>query len=193
MGFTVDPTLYTGAPEPPLSAAEARLYARLERLGIPFFRAEHDAAATIESCHTVEKTLGAPIVKNLFLCNAQRTRFYLLLLTGDKPFKTKYLSAQIGSSRLSFAEPCHMERLLGVLPGAATVLSLLNDTDGSVKLLIDREVLLLPEIGCHPLVNTRTLRLRTADILSRFLPDCGHTPTAVDLPNPNEEQGGTKA
>ena len=161
---------------------ERACYDLLDSLGISYARVDHDAAFTIEACESVDGTLGTVICKNLFLCNRQKTQFYLLLMEGKKVFKTKYLSAQLGCSRLSFAAPEDMERLLGVMPGSATVLSLMNDKDQAVQLVIDRPVTAQPYLGCHPCKNTSSLRIATGDILERFLPAVHHTPVYVDLP-----------
>ena len=164
-------------------AVEAACYTLLDELGIPYGRVDHDEAATIAACEAVDEVLGTVICKNLFLCNRQKTMFYLLLIEGDKVFKTKYLSAQLGCSRLSFASPEDMERLLGVTPGSATVLALMNDHAGAVQLVIDRPVTKQEFLGCHPCKNTSSLKIRTADILERFLPAVSHAPIYVDLPD----------
>lgn len=163
--------------------AEAACYAMLDRLGIEYDRVDHDEAATLEACAAVDVALGTEICKNLFLCNRQKTQFYLLLLEGSKVFKTKYLSAQLGCARLSFASPEDMAELLGVTPGSATVLALMNDPNGAVQLVIDRPVTRSPFIGCHPCKNTSSLKLRTEDVLERFLPAVGHAPIFVELPD----------
>ncbi len=124
---------------------------------------------------------GAVICKNLFLCNRQRTRFYLLMMPGDKVFRTKELSAQIGSSRLSFGEAVYMEKYLHTSPGSVSVMGLLHDTEGRVQLLMDRDILRGAFLGCHPCMNTSSIRLRTEDLLKKFLPAVGHTPVYVDL------------
>jgi len=180
----IDPKLYTGKPYDIslLEKCEIRCYEKLDSLGIEYRRVCHEHADTIEACHAIEEILGAPIVKNLFLCNRQKTAFYLLIMPGDKPFKTKFLSAQIGSARLSFADGTDMERYLGTQPGSASVLGLMNDTDIRVKLLIDRAVTKYEYIGCHPCRNTSTLKLKFDDIIEKFLPAVGHDPTYVDLP-----------
>lgn len=180
--FQINKTLYTEAPEQFHTAAEESCFRFLEKLSLPFTRIDHDPADTIEICHSVEKFLGWPICKNLFLCNRQETEFYLLLLPGDKPFKTKYLSAQIGASRLSFAKPSHMEAILGVTPGSATVLALQNPNASAVHLLIDRDLLQDPFISCHPCINTSTLKIKTEDILNVFLPAVHHSFVSVELP-----------
>ena len=177
-------TLRQGRPEDAAARlpVERACYDLLDRLGIPYGRVDHDEAATLEACEAVDAVLGAEICKNLFLCNRQKTQFYLLLIGGAKVFKTKYLSAQLGCARLSFAAPEDMERLLGVTPGSATVLALMNDTEHAVQLVIDRPVAEQKYLCCHPCKNTSSLKLRTADVLERFLPAFGHAPVYVDLP-----------
>ena len=133
------------------------VYDLLESLDIPFVRVDHEAAMTIEACRGVDELLGTEICKNLFLCNAQKTKFYLLLMPGEKQFKTKNLSKQIGSSRLSFAPVEYMEKYLGVTPGSATIMGLMNDPVWQVQLLIDEEVTAGEEFGCHPCINTSSL------------------------------------
>ena len=161
---------------------EAACYEMLDRLGIEYGRVDHEEAATIEACHTLHEELGTPICKNLVLCNRQKTQFYLLLMEGEKVFKTKFLSQQLGCSRLSFAAPEDMERLLGVTPGSATVLSLMNDKEHAVQLVIDRPVVQQPFMGCHPCKNTSSLRIAMKDVLDVFLPAVDHQPVYVDLP-----------
>lgn len=153
---------------------EVKVYDKLDELGIEYYRGDHEEAATMEACRAIEETLGARICKNLFLCNRQKTAFYLLLMPADKVFKTKDLSKQIGSARLSFAEAEDMEHYLDILPGAVSVMGLMNDTEHAVKLLIDEEVLSQEYIGCHPCVNTTSLRIKTDDVLKVFVPATGH-------------------
>ena len=175
--------LYKGKPENTEGrlAKEIRSYELLDSLGVEYERIDHEPAMTMEICEEIDKTLGATICKNLFLCNRQQTDFYLLMMPGDKPFKTKDLSAQIGSSRLSFATPEHMEKYLDITPGSVSVLGLMNDKDNAVRLLIDEDVLAGEYIGCHPCVNTASLRLAVADILKVFLPAVKHTARTVRL------------
>ena len=149
---------------------------------IPFAGVTHDHADTIEACKSIEETLGAPICKNLFLCNQQKTAFYLLIMPGSKPFKTKYLSKQIGSARLSFADAAAMERLLNVTPGSVSVFGLLFDAGKQVRFLIDKDLLAEESWGFHPCLNTATLRVAKEDLLQIFLPRLGVEPTVVDLP-----------
>ena len=157
--------------------------ALLDHLHIPYSRVEHEPAETMEACAAISDALGIRICKNLFLCNRQKTDFYLLTMPEDKPFHTKDLSAQIGSSRLSFAPPELMEELIRCTPGSASVLGLAYDTEHRVRLLMDRETYEAAQFGCHPCLNTGSLRMATADLLNVFLPHTGHTVTVVDLPN----------
>ena len=155
--------------------------AALEELGIPFDRVDHDPAEDMADCAVISQALGADICKNLLLTPRNRSAFYLLAMPGDKPFVTKELSKQIGSSRLSFATAEDLEQLLGVQPGSASVLGLLNDTEHRVTLVLDRAVAESRWFGCHPCRNTSSLRLRTEDVLEKFLPYTGHVPLVVEL------------
>lgn len=161
---------------------EVRVYDLLDHLGVDYQRIDHEAAMTMEACAAIDEVLDATICKNLLLCNRQCTVFYLLLLPGDKPFKTSVLSKQIGSSRLSFAGAEYMERFLDITPGSLSILGLMNDRDMQVQLLIDEDVLKGEFIGCHPCINTSSLRLRTADLTGKIIPAMGHEPRIVNLP-----------
>ena len=160
---------------------EIRTYDFLDSLGVDYDRIDHEPVMTMEVCEEIDRALGATICKNLFLCNRQQTEFYLLMMPGDKPFKTKDLSAQIGSSRLSFATPETMEKYLDITPGSLSVLGLMNDKARSVRLLIDRDVTEGEYIGCHPCVNTSSLKIATKDIMNIFLPNTKHTVKTVHL------------
>ena len=180
----IDKTVYTGRPENTEGRLEKEIavYDFLDSLGIEYKRADHEALMTMEACEAVDQILGAQICKNLFLCNRQKTDFYLLLMPGHKPFRTKDLSHQIGSARLSFASPEHMLELLDIAPGSVSVLGLMNDHDGRVRLLIDRDLLQDAYLCCHPCINTSTLKLRMADAIDVLIPALAHAPTYVDLP-----------
>ena len=160
---------------------EIRVYDFLDSLGVTYQRIDHEAAMTMEECEEIDRTLEATICKNLLLCNRQETQFYLLMLPGDKVFKTKNLSAQIGSSRLSFAKAEYMEQYLDITPGSLSVLGLMNDKDKMVRLLIDEDVLTGEYIGCHPCINTSSLRLKTKDLVEKIIPAMEHEPTIVKL------------
>ena len=161
---------------------EVRVYDLLDQLGVEYQRIDHEAAMTMEACAAIDEVLDATICKNLLLCNRQCTVFYLLLLPGDKPFKTSILSKQIGSSRLSFAGAEYMERFLDITPGSLSILGLMNDKEMQVQLLIDEDVLKGEFIGCHPCINTSSLRLKTADVMEKIIPAMGHEPKIINLP-----------
>ena len=179
--MTISPVYHNSRPEGELLPQEAAAFDLLERLGIDYDRVSHDAAFNMDLCAEVGRVLDVSVCKNLFLCNRQKTQFYLLCMPPDKPFHTKDLSAQIGSARLSFAPEELLWELLHCTPGSATVLGLANDTGHRVHLLVDREVYDAAYFSCHPCICTSTLRLRTADVLEKLLPATGHVPTVVDL------------
>ena len=160
---------------------EQRVYGLLDSLNIEYTRVDHEAAMTMEACIAVDQALGTTMCKNLLLCNRQCTDFYLLLMPGDKPFKTSVLSKQIGSSRLSFADGSYMEQLLDITPGSLSVLGLMNDKEQRVRLLIDGDVLKGESVGVHPCINTSSLSIRTADLMEKLIPAMGHAPTMVAL------------
>ena len=160
---------------------EIRCYDLLDSLGISYKRADHEAAMTMEACVEVDKALGADLCKNLLLCNRQCTDFYLLLTPGNKPFKTKLLSAQLGCSRLSFADGKYMDEYLNITPGSLSILGLMNDKDHKVQLLIDEDLLKEEFFGCHPCINTSSLLMKTEDVLQKLIPAMKHAPRTVVL------------
>ncbi len=176
--------LYSGRPADINSrlSKEVCVYDLLDKLGIEYKRADHPAAETMEACLEIEKVLGVEICKNLFLRNRQKTEFYLLMMPGSKPFKTKDITKQLGCARLSFAEAEFMEEFLDITPGSVSVLGLMNDKENRVRLIIDKDILEGEYIGCHPCINTSSLAIKTEDILNKFLPAVGHTATTVEMP-----------
>ena len=160
---------------------EIRTYDFLDNLGIAYQRIDHEATMTMEACAAVDEVLDAVICKNLLLCNRQATDFYLLMIPGDKHFKTSALSKQIGSSRLSFADGKYMEEFLDITPGSLSVLGLMNDREHRVNLLMDEDILAGEFFGCHPCINTSSLRLRTQDLMEKIIPAMGHEPRMVTL------------
>ena len=160
---------------------EVRCYDLLDELEIEYWRIDHDAAFTMEACEAIDKALEATICKNIFLCNRQKTSFYLLMMPGDKVFKTKELSAQIGSSRLSFASPEDMLKYLDTEPGSVSFLGLINDSEKKVQLLVDEDVFEGEWIGMHPCVNTSSLKLRKSDVFGKILEKLGRDMRTVKL------------
>lgn len=160
---------------------EIKTYDLLDRLKVEYERVDHEPAMTMEVCQEIDEILQAVICKNLFLCNRQETAFYLLMIPDTKVFHTKDLSAQIGSARLSFAKPEYMEKLLDITPGSVSVMGLMNDTHNQVQLLIDEDVLNSEYVGCHPCINTSSIRLRTQDLIEKVIPAMNHTYVKVKL------------
>lgn len=165
---------------------EIRVYELLDELGIEYEYVDHPRADTMEACGQIDEVLQAEICKNLFLCNRQKTEFYLLMIPGGKKFKTKDLSRQIGSARLSFAGEEFMRKYLDIEPGAVSVLGLMNDRENHVRLLVDDGILKGSYVGCHPCVNTSSLKLRIKDVLGAFLEAVHHEMTVVHLPEEGE-------
>ena len=160
---------------------EVRTYDFLDALQVPYQRIDHEALMTIEACKDMDKALDAMICKNLFLCNRQETNFYLLLLPGDKKFKTKEVSSQLGVARLSFGNETYMEKFLDITPGSVSVLGLMNDKENHVQLLIDEDLLKEPYIGCHPCINTSSLKIDMKDMMEKIIPAMNHKPVFVKL------------
>ena len=168
-------------PDGELLPQEAAAFDLLEELGMDYDRVSSEPADTMEKCAAVSEVLGVPICKNLFLCNRQQTDFYLLMIPGNKVFKTKDLSHQLGVARLSFGSAEKMGELLDVHPGSVSVLALMNDPENRVRLLMDEQVRSRAYFGCHPCENTSSLRLRMSDLVDVILPALHHTPTYVTL------------
>lgn len=177
-------TLHFGAPGEQRAENENAVYAFLNRHEIPFYRIDHEPVHTMEDCLAIDRALGGEICKNLFLCNQQKTVFYLFMIQENKPFKTKDISRQLGVSRLSFGSPEDMQRLLHIAPGAVSPMGLLFESAREVRLILDEELLRAEQLGCHPCVNTASIRLSMRDFLEKYLPATGHTPALVTVPRP---------
>lgn len=160
---------------------EIRTYDLLDSLGVEYWRVDHEEATNMEVCEEINRVLEAQICKNLFLCNRQKTNFYLLMIPGDKVFKTKELSHQIGSARLSFAGAEDMEKYLDITPGSVSIMGLMNDMEGAVRLLVDEDILKEEYVGCHPCINTSSLKIKTEDMFGVVLKALKHDMTVVKL------------
>ena len=160
-----------------VNETQRRVYAALERLAIPFGRIDNDPAVTMEDCIAIDQALGVPTVKTLLLCNRQQTMFYLYVMPGDKPFSTKDFGAALQISRVSFAPAAMLQEFLGTEVGATTPLSLVSDTENRVRLIIDKAAVAPESVGCPDGTTTCYMRIRTADLLEKFIPATNHTPT----------------
>ena len=178
-------TLYKGRPHDCAGRLEkeVRTYDLLDKLGMEYWRTDHAfmKADTMEDCKVIDDCLGATVCKNLFLCNRQKTNFYLLCMPPHKAFHTKDLSHQIGSARLSFAPEEQLWDLLHCTPGSATILGLMNDDENLVQLLIDKETYEAEYFSCHPCLCTSTIKLKTSDVKNMLLPKVHHEPIVVEL------------
>lgn len=176
-------TLYKGRPQTNegREAREIRVYDHLDSLGIEYWRVDHEGVFSNDQCEAVEKVLDHVICKNIFLCNRQRTRFYLLVMPADKRFNTSRVSHLLNSSRLSFGSAEDLLALLDVTPGSVSIMALMNDPDGRVQLVIDDELLAHRDFGCHPCKNTSSLRLNRRDVFEKFLQSVNHTPIFLTL------------
>lgn len=178
-------TLYKGRPHDCTGRLEkeVRTYDLLDKLGMEYWRTDHAfmKADTMEDCKVIDDCLGATVCKNLFLCNRQKTNFYLLCMPPHKAFHTKDLSHQIGSARLSFAPEEQLWDLLHCTPGSATILGLMNDDENRVQLLIDKETYEAEYFSCHPCLCTSTIKLKTSDVKNVLLPKVHHEPLVVEL------------
>ena len=162
-----------------VNETQRKVYAVLERLGIPVERIDNDPAVTMEDCEAVDAALGVPTVKTLLLCNRQQTMFYLYVMPGDKPFSTKDFGASLQISRVSFAPAEKLREFLGTEVGATTPLSLVADPDKRVRLIIDKAAVAPEAIGFPDGTTTCYMRMRTADLLGKFIPAAGHEPTFI--------------
>ena len=176
--------LYHGRPENEegRQEKEIRVYDLLDQLEMDYYRTDHEPAGNMEACHEIDAVLETIICKNLFLCTANKKHYYLLMMPGDKPFKTKVLSKQIQSSRLSYGKPDAMLEYLDIEPGSVSIMGLMNDHENHVQLLIDEDVLKAEFLGCHPCVNTSSLKLVTRDVIDKFLPAVHHEAIVVTQP-----------
>lgn len=180
--FKIDRTIYKGRPKSEGRLdKEMRVYNLLEKLNIAYERIDHDPTMSVDSCEEVEEILDIKICKNLFLCNSQKTKFYMLMMIGDKKFKSGQVSKQVGSSRLSFASPEYMEKFLDIKPGSVSVLGLMNDIHNNVQLIVDKDVLAGDYIGCHPCINTSSLKISTRDIFEKFIPYVKHEVIYIEI------------
>ena len=178
----IDPALYTTTPSPKgRLEKEMAIYSILEQLGIPFERLDHEAVATIEDCGEIDQYLGITIYKNLFLCNSKKDQYYLLVMPGDKTFRSSPIAQQIGSTRLSFGAPEELESYLNLTPGSVSITGLLYDKEKRVQLLIDEAILETEYFGFHPCINTTSLKIKTSDLLEKFIPHLNHSITYVTI------------
>ena len=172
---------YGHAPQTFTTPLQRQVYETLAGLDMPFMRVDTTPAVTMEDCIPIDRELQVQTVKTLFLCNRQQTAYYLFVTPGDKPFRTKDVSHALGVSRLSFAPAECLPQMLGTIQGATTVFSVLLDTARDVTLVFDRQAIQTEWYGCTDGTTTGYMRIRTCQLLQRFLPHAGHGYTVVDV------------
>lgn len=177
----INKNIFNSKPDDDRIQKELDTYEILQKLDMPFTGVDHVAAMTMDDIYEAEAVVDVKVCKNLFLCNTQKTKFYMLIMPGDKKFHTKDLSKQINSPRLSFADGYYMEEFLNITPGSLSVFGLMYDKDNMVSLVIDKDILEDEYFGCHPCINTSTLKMKTSDVLNKFLQFTGHEPIFVEL------------
>ncbi|MBO5495601.1 MAG: prolyl-tRNA synthetase associated domain-containing protein [Eubacterium sp.] len=163
------------------STLQQKVYETLDALEIPFERVDNTPAVTMEDCIEIDEKLKVKTVKTLFLCNRQKTAFYLFVTAGDKPFVTKDFGKALGVSRVSFAPAELLDSMLDTKPGATTVLSTVLDTDNSIRVVIDSEVTGYEYYGCTDGTATSYMRLKTEDVLNKYLPYTNHEYTVIEV------------
>lgn len=173
--------LVEGRPQDKRIDKEERVYDLLDQLNIDYQRIDHEEANTMEVCLEIEKTLKSTICKNLFLVNSNKSQYYLLMLKENKKFKTKMISKQINNSRLSFGSDEKMLEYLNITPGSVSLLGLMNDHDFKVQLLMDKDLLQDEYLGCHPCIDTSSLRIKMKDVFEKIIPSLHHEPIFVEV------------
>ena len=173
--------LVEGRPQDKRIDKEERVYDLLDQLNIDYQRIDHEEANTMEVCLEIEKSLKSTICKNLFLVNSNKSQYYLLMLKENKKFKTKVISKQINSSCLSFGSDEKMLEYLDITPGSVSLLGLMNDHEHHVQLLMDKDLLEDDYLGCHPCINTSSLKIKMKDVFEKIIPSLHHEPIFVEV------------
>lgn len=163
------------------SDLEKRIYEKLSELNISFDRVDNDTVETMEECVEINNKLGTEIRKTIIVCNDKKTKFYLVVLPAEKRFDSKLFRDKMQCSRVSFAKAEDMQELLNILPGSATVMSIINDKENIVQVVIDKEVATSEYFGCNTGENTRHIKIKTSDLINNFLNNTNHEPIIIDL------------
>lgn len=169
------------APEEKRGELENKVYEVLGKLNIAFERVDNDPVEAMDECKEISEKLGAEIRKSIVLCNRKKTVFYLVILPADKSFDTKVFCEKLGCSRVSFASGESMESKLGISPGSATIMSVLNDQEYGVQVVVDKAVAEEEWFACNPGANTTHIKIRTEKLLNVFLPYTKHRAMVVSL------------
>ena len=141
----------------------------LETLGISWQMMHHAPVRTSADCTEIERELHTSGCKNLFLRGSSGTAWYLVLLPPEEKADLRALAVQLGEKRLSFAGKEDVKNILHTEPGAVSILCLCFETAEQVRVLIHRKILEKETIGCHPCINTASLKLSVRDLTEKFL------------------------
>jgi Ala-tRNA(Pro) deacylase len=151
-----------------INAIEGKVYDILNSLEIKYTRYEHKAIYTVEEANKLEISIPGVHCKNLFIRNRKGDGHYLVLLDDRKRADLKALEKQIGSTKLSFASEERLFKYLGLKPGSVTPFGLINDINGEVIVLVDRDLTKADIVSFHPNVNTATIGVSYND-LEKFI------------------------
>lgn len=157
------------------------IYEYLKDNGISYQRYDHEAVYTCEQADCLDIPGGSAKTKNLFLRDRKGKRHFLVTVGADKSVDIKALETVVGAKGLSFASPERLERYLGLQPGSVTLFGVINDHEGNVEVIVDRDLFGYDGMQCHPLVNTSTLVVSMGDIM-KFLGLTGHQPRVLTVP-----------
>lgn len=164
-----------------LSTKASQVCDYLDKIGIEYGIVTHPPVFTLEECHEINEIIDGTICKNLLLKTDSGKVFVLLMIQDGKRFVTKDVSKKLGCSRLSFASGEYMETLLNTSPGSLSITSLIFDKDKKITLAIDKDVINEEYICCHPSDNTATLKIKSSDILEKFLPSLGIDASIIEI------------
>lgn len=173
--------VYVTKPTQYKTELEEKVYETLEELKIPYYRVETEPLISMEDCLVINEKLQMKTVKTLFLCNQQKTKFYLCIMPGDKRFDCKVFSRALQIARVSFGSEQLMNELLETQIGACSIFSALIDKENKVQIVIDQDVLKEEDYGCSDGTTTGYMKIKTKDVLEKILPYAHHTPIIVTL------------
>ncbi len=173
--------VFDGAPEDKRGELETKVYAEFKELGIDFKRVDNDEAISMEECVEISNTWGAEIRRTVVVCNRQTTNYYLVVMPADKRFDTKTFAHNMECARVSFASEEDMIKILGVSHGNASVVSILNDKDNMVQVVLDKDVADDEYFACNVGINTTHIMFKTDDLINKFLVKEEHNPKIIEL------------
>lgn len=140
---------------------------------------EHPALFTVEDSKALRGEIDGGHTKNLFVKD-KKGKLFLLVVEEDAQIDMKTVNKKLDCGRLSFGKPDLLMEKLGIIPGAVTAFSIINDSDNAVQIVFDEKLMQHEIINCHPLTNEATTSIARDDLLS-FVKACGHEPLIMAL------------